>query len=841
VLWFNKSQICVKQDENTTNLYPKRGSPAKTLEKKRLLFVLTCRAKIPRDLARGLSFMRQPTESRIVRFGSFEVDLQEGKLTKGGIRIRLQGQPFQILALLLENPGQVVTREEIRQRLWAHDLFVEFDDALNTSIRKLRAALNDSADNPRFLETVPRRGYRFVAPVSLSEAHFRKNDLVTMASTALPSEMAAVDTIRPPKDRWRRFSFSRSLFAAVALLVAAVGVFWYRRDAGFQVTSKDTIVLADFVNTTGEPVFDDALRQGLEVGLAQSPFIQVMPDRKASVILKQMGHSPDERMAGRTVLEVCQRTGSKAAVQGSIASLGTTYLLGLGAIRCDSGEPIVNEQVQAKRKEDVIDALGRATAKLRARLGESLPSIKKYNAPLEQATTPSLDALNAYGTALSTWDKKGDRASLPVFQKALELDPNFAMAYGAIAAIYHNMGEEELARQNSTKAYALRERVTEAERGAIEARYHQYVTGDVEKAAQVYELWAQNYPGRAGVLNHLAPIYGQLGRYDKAEDTLRQAIRADPTRATAYSNLAEVLLATNRVDDAGTVLAEAKTHKFQTDFLLQANYWRAFMRGDTAEMQSLVSQASEVAGAQASLMAEQGETEAYYGHFQKARALTHAAADLMVHGGDKEAAAGCLIEAAVREAEAGFSSQARTYLMQVERMSDGKDVIIATALVNARIGDVKQAQKLSEELNQKYPENTFVQRYWLPLIRAALNLRKSSASKAVDDLEPAIAVELGDSTPLTLYPAYVRGQAYLAAGDARKAETEFQKLIDHPGIVLNFQLGPLARLGRARSLSHTSDLASARDAYRDFFKLWKDADPDVPMLKQAKAEYTRLQ
>lgn len=783
--------------------------------------------------------MQQRAEGRIVRFGSFEADLQESKLTKAGIRIRLQEQPFQILALLLERPGQLVTREEIRQNLWSDDTFVEFDDALNTAVRKLRTALNDSADNPRFLETVPRRGYRFIAPVSLPpEPKTGAGQVATPeASTPAVSRTVPVQTRLPGESGWRR----AALFVAAALLVAAaIGIFWYQRAASFRVTSKDTIVLADFVNTTGEAVFDDALRQGLEVGLAQSPLVQVMPDRKASVIMKQMGHLPDERMSGRNAIEVCQRTGGKVTVQGSIASLGTTYLLGLAAIRCDTGEPVANEQEQAKRKEDVIDVLGRATARLRARLGESLPSIKKYNAPLEQATTPSLDALNAYGTALSTWDKKGDRISLPFFQKALDLDPNFAMAYGAIATIYHNLGEDELARKNTIRAYELRDRVTEAEKGAIEARYHQYVTGDLERAAQVHEIWARNYPEKAGIPNHLAPIYAQLGLYDKAVATLHEAIRLDPTRATAYGNLAVDLLALNRVDEAGAVLAQADTRRFQTDFLLQANYYRAFVRGDSAEMQRLLSRASDVAGAESLLLSEQARTEAYFGRFQRARDLTRAAADLMVHEGDKESAARCLAEAAVREAEAGFSARARGYLDQAAKLSAGKDVVVVTAVVTARIGDLKRAQKLSGELDRKYPQDTLVQKYWLPVIRAALELREGKAPKAIDDLAPAEAIELGDGTSLTLYPAYVRGQAYLAAGDGGRAGAEFQKLLDHPGIVLNFQLGTIARLGRARSILRAADSSTARDAYRGFLQFWKDADPDIPMLKQAKAEYAKL-
>jgi eukaryotic-like serine/threonine-protein kinase len=395
--------------------------------------------------------MNQPVPNRrVFKFGSFEADLDGGVLTKSGIRIKLQDQPFQILALLLERPGQVVTREEIRQKLWSENTFVEFDDGLNTAVRKLRAALGDSADNPRFLETVPRRGYRFVAPVIMpaespgTVTEVRKEPILSDPARADSSPVAG--PVESPLRGQHQIAWYAWRAAGVALFaVAAIAAYGYLRKPGFHVTARDTIVLADFENTTGEPVFDDALKQGLQVGLEQSPSLSILSERKTGMILRQMGRSPDERMTGRTAIEVCQRTGSKVAVQGSISSLGTTYLIGLGAIRCDNGEPITHQQVEAKRKEQVVVALGEATTRLRARLGESVPSLQKYNSPLEQATTPSLEALNAYGTALSTWDKKGDRASLPFLQRALDLDPNFAMAYGAMATIYHNLGEDELA------------------------------------------------------------------------------------------------------------------------------------------------------------------------------------------------------------------------------------------------------------------------------------------------------------------------------------------------------------------------------------------------------------
>ena len=788
---------------------------------------------------------QQGATRRIIRFGAYEADLREASLTKAGIRIRLQEQPFQILVLLLERPGQIVTREEIRQKLWSDDTFVEFDDALNTAVRKLRSALNDSADNPRFLETVPRRGYRFVAPISLlPELNVNlgpvDSNIADSASAPIP-EVARSEARGPLRAGWPRWTW---IGIAVLALAAIAGVYRYNSRSRFQITAKDTVVLADFVNTTGEAVFDDALRQGLEVGLKQSPLVQVLSDRKIVVILKQMGRASDARISGRTAIDVCQRTGSKVTVQGSIASLGATYLIGLAAIRCDNGQPIANEQVEARRKEDVVDPLGRASARLRARLGESLPSIQKYNAPLEQATTPSLDALNAYGMALSTWDQKGDDASLPFFKKAIELDPNFAMAYGAIATIYHNKGESALARENTAKAYELRDRVTEAERLAIESRYFLYVPGDLEKASQVFEVWARNYPALVTPLSQLGSTQANLGRYEQATDSLRAALNLDPTRSNTYANLAENLLVLNRLQDAEAVLAEAEKRKFQTDFLLEVSYLKAFLRNDGVEMQRILVQSSDVPAAQALILSQQANTEAYHGHFEKADELSGVAANLMQHDGDKELAATCLAEGAVREAAVGNSTRARSLIAKAQKIVRGEDVVILAALIAAQIGDHKQAETLVQEMNRQWPEDTFVQKYWLPVIRALIDIHDRQWSKAVSDLDPAAPFDFASPPSLsvvTIYPAYVRGYAYLGAGDGTRAALEFQKLVDHSGMVLNFPLARLARLGRARAYARSGDPVKARAVYLDFLQFWHDADPGTLVVKQAREEYAELQ
>jgi DNA-binding winged helix-turn-helix (wHTH) protein/predicted Zn-dependent protease len=794
----------------------------------------------------------RPTPLLSYRFGLFELVPQSGELLRQGRRVKLQELPFRLLLALLERPGEIVSREVVRQRLWPGDTFVEFDQGLGTAVGKLRQALDDDATNPRFIETVPKRGFRFIAPV---EAFHPAVDAPSDSASAPPTpyiqplhdpppaapEPPAAQTPTSHRRAARRFRFLVPT-AAFLLIAASLAAYLYHRRTAFRFTPQGTIVLADFFNTTGEPLFDDALRQALEIGMKQSPLVTVLSDRKSAVTLKQMGISTEQRMTGRAAIEVCRRNGGLVTVQGSISSLGTTYLIGLAAIRCDNGKLIANQQVESSRKEDVIDALGKAAAKLRAHLGESLPSIQKYNAPLEQATTPSLEALDAYSTALLTWDHKGDRDSLPFFQKAVALDPNFAMAYGALATVSYNLGETQLARQYTTKAYELRDRVTESERSAIEARYYIYVTGELEKADHVYEVAAQEYPDSAGALNHLGDTDGKLARYDRSAEALSRALRLDPTRATTYANLAQAYLRLNRVPDAASVLAQADQRNLKTDYLLQTNYWVAFLHSDTPQMDRILQQSSALPGAPSLLLCEHANTEAFYGHFAKAASLSRSAALLMEKDGDIEPAANCLTQGALREAEAGSAANARTLLQQAEKLNKFQLTALA-ALVMAIDGDEQQALAAAANLNQQFPAGTLVQNYWLPLIRGEVQLRQGHANQALISFAAAAPLESAITDEFyvnTLYPAYARGQAYLAAGDGGRAATEFQKLLDNPGLVLNYPLGALARLGRARAFAKQHDSVHARAAYQEFLALWKDADPTLPVLRQAKKELADL-
>jgi Flp pilus assembly protein TadD len=548
-------------------------------------------------------------------------------------------------------------------------------------------------------------------------------------------------------------------------------------------------------------------------------------------------------VTGATAVEICQRTGGKATVQGSISRLGSAYVIGLTALRCDNGEPVAHEQAEALRKEDVIEALGKTTSLLRTRLGESLPSIQKYDVPLEQATTNSLEALKAYSLAFSAGNKQGDDASIPLFQKAIQLDPDFAMAYGELAAIYQNRGEAELARENAAKAYELRGRATEFERLSIESWYHLAVTGDMEKAASVLETARQTYPSAARALNDLGAVYGNMGSFEKAADIYRETIKLDSSSATSYGNLAVTQMALGRNAEADAALAEAAKRGLQTDYLLEVNYWRAFLRGDTAEMMRLLSISPEIPGAHALLLGEEADTEAYSGHFEKADRLSRAAASSMENEGAKETAGLYLAQAAVRQAEAGNSAKANQLITEALAQTQDQSVTILSAFVLARTRQFEKARAITDSLDQKNPASTFVQKYWIPILRAESDLQSGKPNDAIATL--AVYEPFDLSTPPefykgTLYPAYIRGQAYLAAGDGPKAAVEFQKILDHPGIVLNYPLGALALLGRARAEALNHETAKARQDYEAFFSLWKDADPDLPILAQARQEFRTL-
>ncbi|MGO9084290.1 MAG: winged helix-turn-helix domain-containing protein [Candidatus Sulfotelmatobacter sp.] len=586
-------------------------------------------------------------KSRVVRFGGFEVDLQEAELRKSGIRIRLQEQPFRILTMLLDRPGQAVTREEIERELWA-DRFVDFDHSLNSCINKLREALGDDSENPRFIETLPRRGYRFIAPVN---------------SHSEP-------TMAPAQGVRRKWAVVAALVGVATL--ATTSYFYVHRAP--KLTDKDTIVLSDFDNKTGDPVFDDTLKQGLSVQLEQSPFLDLISERRVNETLKLMGRSPDDRLTANVTREVCLRTGSKAMVIGSIAGLGSQYAIGVKAVNCNTGDVLAEEQERAGGKEAVLKALDHAAVNLRTKLGESLSTVEKYATPLEDATTPSLEALKAYSLGMKTFYAKGETPALPFFRRAVELDPNFAMAYHWIAVVYGDLNEIGLSAENSRRAYDLREKVSERERFGIDGGYNAFEMGELEKAAQNDELWQRTYPRDATPYLGLGAISGTLGNFEKAVEEFREALRLEPSNSLNYVTLSLAYMSLNRLDEAEAVYKQAEERKLESEFLLWVRYSLAFLKGDTAQMAQLVSAAVGKPGAEDLLLAMQADTEGWYGKLKNAHELTARAMDAAQHNDAKESAAGYQAEAALREMEAGNREQARAEAKAALKLGPNRNV-----------------------------------------------------------------------------------------------------------------------------------------------------------------------
>ena len=793
-----------------------------------------------------------PPKTKLVRFGLFEADLEQRLLTKGGFRVKLQGQPFRVLALLLERRGEVVTRDEIRQKLWPANTHVEFDDGLNTAIKKLRAALCDVADNPRFIETVPRQGYRFVASVTYPPPVAPSDPPQSLPSVrpeipttevviaAREQSRRVIEGTSPP---WRSHWF---LVAACVVLVIGAGfmaILSHRSGNTRKKQEAVTVVLADFINTTGDLVFNDALKQALVVELEQSPTVKILSDRKVATTERLMNLAPGGALTPAIAQEVCQRTGSDAVVKGSIASLGEKYLLALSAMSCASGDAIADEQAQASKKEDVVAALGQVALPLRSRLGESLGSVQKYQVPLEQATTPSLEALQAYGIALKVWDDKGDGPSVPFFRRAIELDPNFAMAYAALGTIFHNRGDDAVAGANIAKAYELRNRVAEHERFSIEARYYRYVTGELEEAAQVYEMFNQAYPGAASGHANLGTIHMSLGHYQKAEEEYRESVRLDATRSINYGDLVMAVMALNHFDQAEHMLVEANQRNLQSENLLEASYYLAFLRGNSAQMEKSLEVASARPDVEALMLAVQSATDAYHGMIARARERIHRATQTALKDGDRQAAAAYLAQTALWEADLGSTTWAKQDVGDALALAPAPAVQAVAALALARAGEVKKSQSLASTLRRNHPADTLIQGYWMPTISAASALGEGHAVNALKSLELAGPFELGQPPPYEIgpmCPVYLRGEAYLMSNHPAKAVEQYEEILAHRGIVLNSPVGALAQLGLARSYAALGDRERSRASYNQFFALWKNADPEASILREAQQEYSKL-
>jgi eukaryotic-like serine/threonine-protein kinase len=635
--------------------------------------------------------------------------------------------------------------------------------------------------------------------------------------------------------------------AAVAVLaLSIVGYFYFHRAP--KLTDKDTIILADFANTTGDPVFDGTLRQGMAVQLEQSPFLSLVSEERIQQALRLMGKTADTRLTPEVAREICERTASAAVLDGSIANLGSQYVLGLRAKDCRTGDILAEEQMQAARKEDVLNALGQIASKFRTRVGESLTTVEKYDTPLAEATTTSLEALRAYTAGIKVLSSTGSAAAVPFFKHAVEIDPKFAMAYAMLGRVYGSIGENVLSAESTAKAYELRDRASDKEKFFISASYDRQVTGNLQKAQQTCEFWVQAYPrdkSPHGFLGGL--VYPLIGKYEESVEEAKTTIRLDPDFFVGYEILAGSDLALGRTDEAENALQQASHRKLEVSDFSILRYDIAFLKGDKTGMEREAAQAVGKPELEASLSNAESSVLAYSGHLEEARKMSRRATDLAREADRREVEAHYGADAALREALFGNASIARQRAMVALGLSKSAGVEYGVAFLLAVSGDSARSQTLADDLAERFPKNTRLVFTYLPTLRALLALNHREPAKAVELLQTASPYELGtvilaSSMRLgSLYPAYVRGEAYLASRQGREAVMEFQKILDHRGIVLSDPIGALAHLQIGRSYAMAGDTAKAKSSYQDFLTLWKDADPDIPILKEAKAEYAKLQ
>lgn len=798
-----------------------------------------------------------------VRFGEFEVNLKTRELQSQNQTLVLQEQPYKVLVLLIERGGEIVTREEIREALWPEDINVNFEASINAAVKNLRNALNDSQNENPYIQTMPRQGYRLtvtpqhldaVIPTAVENTLERTGtDGIGLRSQPGPQPVPDIRTEfapAPPESekpgntvstRGRHFWRIAIPIVVGAAVIVAVAVY-YRLPRVSALTVKDTIVLADFTNRTGDPVFDDTLKQGLAVQLDQSPFLQQVSDSKVHATLKLMGRPVTDSLTAETTREVCLRVGGTAMVTGSIDRLGSQYVVGLRAIHCASGDALAEAQEQGEGKEKVLKALDVAAIILRQKIGESLTSVQRYATPVEEATTPSLEALKAYSLAREEKFAHGDSASLSFYNRAIELDPNFAIAYYARSAAYRNLNQLDRARVDETKAYELRQWVSDRERFSIEAAYYLLLGGDLEKASQTYELWQQTYPRDYVPRTNLEFIYASLGKLDKTLEMAREAMRLQPNDGGSYSNLGAAYQNLNRLNEAEAIYKQAKERKVEGPYFLVNLYTLAFLKGDTIAMAQSAAAAAGRPGVEDLLLATQADTDAWHGKFESASKLTQQAMDSALRNEARETSAAYQVLAALREVAAGERGQALADAHHAIKLGPNRDVRAMAALAMAQGGESASATALATDLNKEFPLDTLVQRYWLPSIRAAIALQKNDAKAALEVLATASDLDLSQPAGVTVYlvPSYLRGQAHLMLRDGESARAEFQKFIDHYGLVGNYPWGALARLGIARAYVAEGKTDEAKAAYSEFLGLWSDADSQIPIYRQAKLEYLNL-
>ena len=760
-----------------------------------------------------------------VRFATFEVDLRSGELHKQGIKIKLHDQPFQVLAMLLEHPGELVTREQLHQRLWPSDTFVDFDVGLNSAIKRLRDALGDSAEEPRYIETLPRRGYRFIARIE-------NGDLP--ASPVVEVHLGPILQLQLAPKLWNKRRFVVTAGVAAFLIVAVIAS-WRIVFARPMLAETDVILMASFVNKTRDPIFDNSLDKALEVKLTESPFLSLFSEAGVRETMRMMRHDPNERVTRELGIEICNRQGLKAVVVPEIAAFGSKYLITLEAIDARNQKSIARRQEEAENKDQVIAALGKAGSQLRRRLGESLSSLEKYDVPLDFATTSSLEALQAFRTGLMQFRYGRTREAIPFFERAVELDPQFCSAYGMLSSLYGTLGDGQAARENRAKAFELKNgRLTQEENLRTTALYHMNITGNLEKAIAALVLYRQAYPRSTVASNVLGLAYRDMGRTEEALREFQRAINlAVVPAAPDETNASETLMILGRFEEAKKILDQWRQKGSLSSSQMGLRYRIAFFENDAATMERL---AREAPADDLRWLGLQEQLAFFRGDFSKLRALSETLVNQQRRAKRMENAADELAWHARLESYLGNYALARRLCRQAgEADKDSNLGLGHCAKALAEAGDVTQAEALAAKLDRLRPENTLNQKVHLPLIRSIIERERGNAVKAVDLLAPVTQYEQGESQVL-----YHRARAYLAAGERAKAAAEFEKLIGHRGWFGWGVFAPLAQLGLARAYAMQGDRENSRKAYDDFFTTWKDADPDTPTLRQAKAEYKKL-
>jgi eukaryotic-like serine/threonine-protein kinase len=771
-------------------------------------------------------------------FGDFTVHRRERSLRRDGIRLNLHGQSFDILILLLERAGEVVTREELQAKLWKANSYVDRENGLNAAVKKLRQTLGDSAEAPRYIETLPRVGYQLLVPVV---AGVPPHPAVPSASAVpteplAPAESSKPETLTHPVVAMERKHWRWIYAAAAALGFGILGAVWiHKTHLAAPLSDADLVLVADFVNTTGDPVFEGTLKRAVLVQLGQSPHFNILNEYNLRETLRLMDRTLNDKLLPPLDLQVCQRAGAKAAIAGSIVALGNQYILTLDAKNCLTGDVVAHQEGRAPGRDQVLSTLGTLIPALRRKLGESLATIEKFNTPILEATTPSLSALKAYTVGDDMRFRDKEEESVTFYRMAVELDPNFAIAYARLGAIYRNLQQSELSRQHMKKAFDLRNHVSEKEKFYIAAHYYSDFTQEVDKSIQTYELWTQTYPRDWIAYNNLADVASRSGLIDQALLAAQQTLRLNPNIWFAYGVLSNAYLRASRFAEAKAICDRAALENHVGATVKNTALRLAYVEHDPAAAEKIIASAKGKAN-ESLLLSLASLGTSGWGKTREARVLSQRAENLSLQRDNQEEASNTAYDESLFEAEVGNTAEAKLSVEQAMRWNGDPASRGFAALTLARIGEADRAASLVQEADVR-PLDTVHNAVVLASARAAIQLDRNNPKQALAELKAALPYDLAELSSGETF--YLRGLAFLQAGSATEAQEQFQKLIDNHGSAVTVYW-PLAHLGLARAYAAGGETEKALESYRSFFALWKDADPDLRILRDAQTEYQRL-